>query len=193
MLTREQYLERVTQRKLIAEPFELFAGQFHNWELQPPIDASRLVAFEAKFDVQLPSEYRQFISCVGNGGAGPLYGLFSFQDDGTAGSDLLNQPFPHIEAWNLEYSPNCWGSEEQYEHEYLSAAHVQGTMRICHFGCGIYFLLICTGPERGNIWVDSRADSQGLYPLRIGAAERCTFLGFYDAWLDQKLKSLTNE
>jgi hypothetical protein len=51
---------------------------------------------------------------IGNGGAGPYYGLFPFgQHDDSLGlrswedGNLLgdvSQPFPHVEAWNLPKS-----------------------------------------------------------------------------------------
>ncbi len=55
-------------------------------------------------------------------------------------------------------------------------------MRICHFGCGVYFLLVVSGPERGNIWIDDRASDYGITPWGGD------FFTWYDTWLEDSLQ-----
>jgi hypothetical protein len=61
--------------------------------LNPPLAEAAAVAFEAEHRVRLPEGYREFVTMLGNGGAGPYYGLLSLercaQDSG-----LLSRPSP---------------------------------------------------------------------------------------------------
>jgi hypothetical protein len=44
--------------------------------LNPPLREVDVVAFEDVHKVSLPPDFRQVLTEVGNGGAGPLYGVF---------------------------------------------------------------------------------------------------------------------
>jgi len=63
-------------------------------------------------------------------------------------------------------------------------------MQICHYGCAIYAMLVVTGEEKGNIWIDNRPSDQGIYPATTEGKERLGFLAWYIAWLDQSLNDL---
>ena len=62
-----------------------------------------------------------------------------------------------------------------------------GAIPICEHGCQLREYLVVTGPERGNIWFDDRADWFGLYPDKTTGRERLTFLEWYRLWLDDCL------
>ena len=98
-------LERKDRRRSV------FGSAVHDYKLNPPIPVSTIEEFEARHGIRLPDDYRHFVTEIGNGGAGPYYGLFPFgqQDDGLSWEqgDLIGdvaQPFPHVEAWNLPVS-----------------------------------------------------------------------------------------
>ena len=55
---------------------ELFGSNHHAFKLNPVSSESRVGEFERKLSIHLPSEYREFITGVGNGGAGLFYGIF---------------------------------------------------------------------------------------------------------------------
>ena len=85
----------------------VFGADGHHFVLNPPLPEAEVIAFEQYHRVTLPSDYRYFITHVGNGGAGPFYGIFPLgegeeepwhENDGFVG--VLSQPFPHREAWN---------------------------------------------------------------------------------------------
>ena len=95
------------------------------------VRASVVGKFEAKHGFELPEGYRRFLTEVGNGGAGPYYGVFKFREmddcysfqrwsenDGFVGT--LSKPFPHTRAWNgvLNYpeEEDC-DDEDSYEAE----------------------------------------------------------------------------
>ena len=61
-------------------------------------------------------------------------------------------------------------------------------MRICHYGCAIYFLLVVTGNNAGQIWVDDRANDSGIYPaISKLTGKQMTFFEWYDEWLTENL------
>jgi hypothetical protein len=86
--------------------------------------------------------------------------------------------------------------EEQYEREYATweskywdNEKVNGAIPICHLGCATRQWLVVTGPEKGNIWNDFRADHEGLAPLHSAGQIRITFSDWYRTWLDEALKA----
>ncbi len=54
-------------------------------------------------------------------------------------------------------------------------------MRIVNDGCELYYLLIVTGSERGNVWYDGRMNSKGIFPLE-GKNGRVAFDEFVTPW-----------
>tara|TARA_Y100001934_G_scaffold243249_1_gene299685 strand:+ start:1119 stop:1328 length:210 start_codon:yes stop_codon:yes gene_type:complete len=64
---------------------------------------------------------------------------------------------------------------------------LDGAIPICHLGCAQRQWLIVSGPERGNIWCDDRADNEGLSPLKKPQKKRITFFEWYREWLDDAL------
>src|SRR5262245_8500573 len=66
----------------------VFGSDQHGYRLGPASSDVELVAFESAHGVKLPEDYRRFLNTVGNGGAGPFYGL---EPLGSFGRDL-SQP-----------------------------------------------------------------------------------------------------
>lgn len=60
-----------------------FGSEAHGFEMNPVLSESEAATFERSHDVVLPYDYRQFLTELGNGGAGPFYGIFplGFMDD----------------------------------------------------------------------------------------------------------------
>src|SRR5690606_37985635 len=83
-----------------------FGIESHQWRLNPPIEECQVAEFERHHRIELPSEYRAFIARIGDGGAGPAYGMYSLNDALTkekssqVPNDFLRTPFPHIGSWN---------------------------------------------------------------------------------------------
>src|SRR5262249_3382204 len=90
----------------------LFGADVHRFSLNPPLTEREVLAFEKLHNILLPSEYHYFIRYIGNGGAGPYYGVFPLgQMDGTGERfnswrekdgfvGVLSEPFPLRDAWN---------------------------------------------------------------------------------------------
>ncbi|WP_154668246.1 SMI1/KNR4 family protein [Pseudoduganella violaceinigra] len=158
-------------------------------EPNPALSESEVRQIEEKYGFTVPLEYRWFITSIGNGGAGPFYGIFPLgeHDDGydlnswECGGLIgdLGQPFPHTEAWNLpaafwseQPSPGDKMSDEEWEQQYEAwndkleekywgPAIMQGAIPICHEGCALRDWLVVSGPLDGTMWRDMRADNGG--------------------------------
>lgn len=186
----------------------VFGEESHSYETNSPLPEQEVLEFETLHHVRLPDDYRQFLLRVGNGGAGPCYGVFKLGEiddgfdygpwDGFIGE--LAEPFPHTDAWNdltgqPEHSSD--GDEERYESLleifekcYWATQQVNGAIPICHRGCALRFWLVITGSESGNVWCDDRADCKGIYPLKTKGRERVGFFEWYRDWLDEALVKL---
>jgi hypothetical protein len=204
-VTLARLLDRL--RLLLERQPDVFGANGHRYELNEPLSEQALAEFEAQHGVRLPEDYRWFLSTVGNGGAGPYYGLFALgevddgvgitawkENDGFVGH--LSAPFPHLAAWNdlagkpEETSPESAELEaefEAFEGRYFSVRHVDGAIPICHLGCGLRIWLVISGPERGHLWLDRRPDYEGLSPLVSGSGARRRFLDWYAEWIDESL------
>jgi len=120
--------------------FQLFGASQHHYQLNLPVTPQEVAAFEQKHGIVLPEDYRSFLLCLGNGGAGPDYGLFPPREYGRELEKLqeisLALPFLHQSSWQPD--PQTLDAEALAEqHTYFGNYWVQGAMRMCHGGCGI--------------------------------------------------------
>lgn len=178
--------------------YNVFGASSHKYRFNPCLSADEITRFESLHGITLPADYKLFLTTMGNGGSGPAYGLFPLQnwqleldiDD----PSFLATPFPHTGKWNLpkefDTSRDDYTDTEvfqQWEQEYFSNRHITGSMRICHYGCAIYYLLVVTGNEAGHIWVDDRASDYGIYPaLSKTTGEKLSFSAWYEEWLTER-------
>jgi hypothetical protein len=200
-----------------AVPLNIFGSNSHEFKLNPTLSEEAVLQFERRHRVVLPEQYRGFLIHVGNGGAGPYYGLFKLgemddgfdnkpwnENDGFVGS--LSSSFTHTGPWNdlseepifdesrstdLEYEDEYGEKLTEWENRvYWNSANMNGAVPICHVGCALRLWLVLTGPEAGNVWDDLRADKQGIQPVKQAGQDRVSFLQWYCDWLDDALKQL---
>lgn len=204
-LIREK-LERC--RNAIKRP-NVFGADSHEFKLNPPLHESDIVQFESEHRIRLPEDYRLFLSEIGNGGAGPYYGVFKLGEmddgfkhkrwkvnDGFVGD--LSKPFPNSDTWNdLPLFPDEQDDEDAYAAEldafdetYWDTRNVNGAIPICHQGCAYRNWLIIVGPEAGNVWEDLRVDHKGLMPVESKRGHRAGFLEWYNDWLTDAVSQL---
>jgi hypothetical protein len=170
-----EYLERVlakveSARRQRAQPF---GSEHHQWVLNPVASEAEVAAFESTYGVVLPADYRAFVCTIGNGGAGPAYGLIPLadslgQEQNTGQSISLTTLFPYDESWREPSADD-------------DLAALPGALALCHEGCGYYHLLVVTGSSRGHMWLDGRVSDQGVEHFGM------TFLSWYERWLDHVL------
>ena len=85
--------EKLAQAKAADKDLEVFGASSHKYHLNPPVSEAEVLAFEKKYGVSLPKDYRAFVQTIGDANAqkldimaGPYYGLSAF---GTQVDDLL--------------------------------------------------------------------------------------------------------
>ena len=129
---KEQLLriqQTLAQAKAADKDLEVFGASSHKYHLNPPVSEAEVLAFEEKYGVSLPEDYRAFVQTIGDANAqkldtmaGPYYGLYAF---GTQVNDLvyaqtetyLKAPCalsPHMtqEEWEALSSPLLTDEEE---------------------------------------------------------------------------------
>ena len=85
--------QKLAQAKATDKDLEVFGASSHKYHLNPPVSEAEVLAFEKKYGVFLPKDYRAFVQTIGDANAqkldimaGPYYGLSAF---GTQVDDLL--------------------------------------------------------------------------------------------------------
>jgi hypothetical protein len=151
--------------------FRVFGSKQHRYRLGPTLSESELAAFESANRIRLPDDYRRFLAMVGNGGAGPFYGVEPLS---TFGRDL-SQPFQITTATDALTREDLkrLGDRDEYP----------GILEFCHQGCAIHSYLVVNGAAYGTIW-DGRED---FYPTGLA------FGVWYRRWLERALRTLGNE
>jgi len=156
--------------------------------------------FEGRLGVKLPLEYRQFLTTIGHGGAGPYLGLFPF--DGSDPEDIttpeqIRKPFRWTDAFNpAEWDNPCtqedvWCEKDVDEGEKPQVIlNVPGVLYICHYGCALRFFLVVNGVSVGEVWMDRQADAAGLHPVCGLDGRRSGFVDWYEKWLDEAISSI---
>ncbi|MER6914535.1 SMI1/KNR4 family protein [Streptomyces sp. NPDC000594] len=208
--------ERVAELGARESAGKVFGAYGHGWILADPLSADDLADLEAQLGVELPEEYRTFLTRVGAGGAGPAYGLFpvryaeqrwQWEGDGAdmTKTSLLALPFPgspHPAAEAVERLRAERPDEDEYDDEdafetayeaweeqwydiFLGPARTAGAIVISHLGCALREWLIVSGPHRGTVWSDPRADDADLEPLLDPEGRPVTFRNWYTRWLEE--------
>lgn len=194
-------------QRLHSERTAVFGADRHGFRLNRPLPESQVADFEGQHGILLPSDYRQFITAIGNGGAGPYYGIFPLGRMDDTSSDLqpwsagdgfvgrLSSPFPLRGAWNdlggKPPAPLLDADDEEYERRfdlfeesYWNSDHVSGAIPICHMGCALRVWLVVSGEEAGHVWRDGRADYTGLSPICTRDGSKAAFGAWYMEWLE---------
>ncbi|MEV4088530.1 hypothetical protein AB0J43_50550 [Nonomuraea fuscirosea] len=157
---------------------DAFGVEAHGFELGPPLPEAVVTEFEQRHEVTLPAEYRLFVTELGDGGAGPGYGL----------SRLNTSCCTHHRSGHLaQASPYLPGPryvddwEERYEDPPgPDRAFLRGTLEIAGHGCSLVTQLTVAGPARGRLF---NLDHEG--PLGPYVVEDADFLAWYERWLDE--------
>jgi hypothetical protein len=178
-----------------------FGASDHRYRLLPVLPERGLAAFEREFGVTLPEDYAQFPTRIGDGGAGPGYGLYSlgrsveaFRDNESwytakaRPTPRLDLPFPLTSAVADALHACRRAGDKPFPSSIDTYAWLDGILEISHYGCGGYAGLVVSGEQRGHIW-----SCGGPGPKHISWSPGCWgpgtlgFLAWYEEWLDKGL------
>lgn len=200
MLKREEVIKILNQAQRIDSKYELFGSSRHKYKLNPPITESYVRSVEKKYGFILPEDYFRFITEVGDGGAGPDYGITPFMEFLAKGRDSyaeryyesyrhsLANPFMPRQMMADEVDDYAIATKEAYEqsperyfiYEKTDAndfCHMDGFFVLGTHGCQWDFGIITSGERRGQVF---DTDNEGAY----GFVSR-NFDEFYQNWLDR--------
>ena len=199
MFKREEIEQILDCARAVDRKYELFGSSTHKYKLNPPIQASFVREIEEKYGFTLPEDYFRFITEVGDGGAGPDYGIQSFTEF------LKEHKAPYEEDYWIPYRyslakpfvPRPMASEEVEEFAFARQAYEEnpdhffvyekedenelcdtdGYFTLGTHGCQWDFGLIITGDRRGQVFDN---DNEGAYSFVANS-----FTEFYQKWLDR--------
>ena len=93
-----------------------FGADAHRYELNDVISEAEIRSFESAHGIVLPEGYRSFLLEIGDGGAGPDYGLAELQHthvDWQFSARSLSVPFPLTEPYNPHEVPGLDDDDEE--------------------------------------------------------------------------------
>lgn len=161
--------------------FTSFGAEKHAYRLNPPVPESSVAAFEAGHGIVLPESYRRFITELGDGGAGPGYGLLTLAHAYGEVSDSfpghLAEPSPFVPGTRYAQGwwDDFWGPDDRPD-------PLQGTLAVVHHGCTSYTQLVVSGPGHGRL---VNVDLNGVPAPYVLEDE--DFLSWYERWLNELL------
>ena len=212
MLKRDEIARILKQARSIDSKCGLFGSAKHKYQLNPPIRASFVRTLEEKYGFTLPDDYFRFITEIGDGGAGPDYGIEPFADLVKKSQDQYAEKYQEDYRNSLKnaFAPRPMSADEIndfaiatqatykknpdkyfiYEKPNDMLCNLDGFYVLGTQGCQWDFGLITAGEMRGKVFV---TDNEGAYCLVANSFEE-----FYQNWLDrisdtEKLKEEINK
>ena len=124
-------------------------------------DDEYLEAFENVFKLNLPKGYKELIKRKEE---------FSY---------VLDLPRTIIEIPDFNNFTYFLDLEGKFDKSNPCPRNVKGVLRIADFGCGVSHILILNGEEKGNIWIDDRANADKIFPYLNSEKQKVNF----DMWM----------
>ncbi|GGO03819.1 HEAT repeat domain-containing protein [Saccharibacillus kuerlensis] len=182
----ERQLERIVWKLKMAarrdEALKEFGASRHQYRMNEPLGSQEIAVFEKKYGVSLPEPFSEFIQQIGNGGAGPYYGIAELDFDQP--TEFLNHDcrlFP-------EMTQQQWGEMTAFldnstlgaaQKESIEAELYGGLLRIGEMGWTFEMMLVMTGDYRGRIVYIDRSFQIPFFTYEAN------FLEWYERWLDE--------
>lgn len=163
------------------ENLEISSAHSHKYKLGVPADEAEIQKFEADHQIELPEEYRNFLLFLGDGGAGPYFGLYSLKEierEVRKGCyRLAEEPVICPEMSGEEWEAEAASQERESEEKYFLYA---GVLPIGSQGCTLVTGLMLQGPYRGQVvYFDLDCCGRPFFVREQG------FLAWYERWLKE--------
>lgn len=134
-----------------------FGAISHKYQFNPPIGVDKVCEFETECGLTLPEAYVLYLTQIGNGGAGPDYGLFPLEKI-KAIYDPNEEIFLDKKDIDEEWAEMCRAYDESLDNddgEYLRIERYafNGSVIIGTPGCTMYTILMCKGENYGKIGI----------------------------------------
>lgn len=176
-----------------------FGASSHQYKLYAPTVFDAVEQFELMYQINLPYDYKTFVTEIGDGGvadhgggAGPFYGIYAF---GTHLDKLIYHPQQFLKVESClkpDMSDELWGKLTQTHHtdnfanERAYEAFVDqlfaGILIIGEQGAECYTGLIVSGEHSGRIVYLDANFGKPVFSVQPN------FLAWYEHWLDQVIE-----
>jgi len=168
---------------------ERFGAYEHQYKLSAPASEETIQAFEEQQGIRLPEEYRDFLLFVGNGGAGPFYGLYTLEEQ----EEELDDSAYHVQTEPVIYpkmSDEDWdkAADPEGRRKGEEAHPYVGVLPIGSQGCTLMTGLMLSGPYRGQVvYYDEDCCGKPFFVREKG------FLKWYERWLREVIAGYNDE
>ena len=137
----------------------IFGSEKHKYKFNPVASMERVRSFEEKYNIKLPEAYVSFFTQVGNGGAGPEYGLYSLEHIEQYESEYLLQDDSDEIFIDKNLTLEKWNStvrkldeiDDDETYDSMMRRIMKGAVVIGTRGCTYDNLLMCSGSQAGKI------------------------------------------
>lgn len=181
-LAHAEYIKLLVKRAgEIDKTREVFGASKHQYKLNPVVSMDDIYKFESKYNIKLPEEYVFFLTMIGNGGAGPYYGLYMLENtnlhneypESISKQAFINKDLTK-EMWKIMMDKLEESDDDQYD-EIMEQVYA-GLTIIGTQGCTYDNLLMINGSEEGKIvYIDWNLEPEyGPYFTHM------TFLEWYE-------------
>jgi hypothetical protein len=176
-------LNRVKQKLSLAREadeknFQVLGSDRHQYKVNKPITKKEIDKFQQANKIQLPEEFYLFLTEIGNGGAGPYYGIYKLPMDRSLFH--LSQPC----KLKTDMTDEEWGTliYEDDEDADVEETIFTGMLSIGTQGCSYETMLVLNGPYRGRVVYVNFELGKPFFTYESH------FLNWYERWLDEVIK-----
>jgi len=169
----DHIVEKLARLKSLDRQCQVFGAELHQYHLKPCVPENILLGFAGWLRVEVPAELLSFYREVGDGVAGPYYGLRT-----AALVDQYRASEPYKDASTLRAIARN-GETDESDYFEVGREQITGLISIIDEGCGHEYCLVTTGPKTGKVVSVSLEGYVHETDL--------TFSQFYEAWLDREL------
>ena len=174
----------------------VFGAFMHNYQLNEVLSEDEILEFEKKYQFSFPNEYRQYLKLVSNGGVGPFYGMYSFENSTIAlnsgsrdeGNFIVHlhqhpthysKPFPITDAQVNEYLLNKVKNPKAQSQPIKLNKDAGGYLFLAEYGCGGYYIMPVNGNGIGEVWYLQKMNANKLTYEMTDADGNVTMSGSY--------------
>lgn len=197
----------LAQEGLRQDPtYKIFGANHHNWKFGEPADMQKIHDFEKDMKITLPEALVRYLTELGDGGAGPDYGIYSLEEmrkrnvflHQTVNLPVMLDHSMTNEQWSdfakkYETLDDIINSDKFYiqtkEHQErlmqelrnMELSLIAGGVLIGTPGCTMNSILMCRGAAAGEVFV---VDFDYIFSLR--SEPYCC--GKFEDWIIKKMK-----
>lgn len=165
--------DKLRRLRALDQTCQVFGADRHEYQLRPLASPAALETKEHTLGTSLPPALRRFYMKMGDGGAGPKYGMWSLD---TMRTYRPAEPYPGVAHYRQQADVDDTG--------YFEVSHdvLRGLLALIPAGCGHEVCVVSTGPAEGQI---VHVSLDGF----VHEADT-DLMGLYEQWLDENIAAL---